>query len=1142
MTAQPPLRGAANIAAMAKSAQDIRSPIGLCPLMSEKVQLLPLRYGLVEHLDPSSELTLPFKLNSQPLGIRLLRDGYLYIIDNGTGYLHEYRVEQGQISKLLWQGPEVAGDTRTTSVGEPHLVFARQHTLFASYSEIQWTAFKCSQVLKDAAERERLMQRIELAKACPDRGGADLLSRRQAQTWLAEVAEADAPAQGHESLPEGAHPQERQPYVWEDRPLFKATVIEALTSQVLGSYQNDCLFLVLRDDFGVMRDLASAQLNVADWIEQWSADDAAQRQYLTGAYIQSLYEVTPARLEALATRDADVKALIEDTDAAQQAALEEYLRIRRDHDGPPIHGDEAHWRKAATSDPYARAAVNLQDALGAVLWQKHQSTIARLHGQTWEALHGEAIGQRGIDHLVNRAEMEASVRRQQTLLSHWHKRLQVIREDRLNMIVAGHFHRAAWYYDFRNDAQIRHRLETEFVCVAALCGNREATEKLAAYLQSNLLTVVPGLDTLTQVDQLDVSKKLMDLSSFSITLGTAPENLANVQVLSNQFRSLMNERLPNFEDLNTRFRGLQSLLDGAYNPARQLKIADRLDLALRDFRQGASIDPNSFIRDLGVPARLQLLREFSRSGLTLRASSAAEIQAFNQTRDAALDLRRQLKDTYKQRHRELARQIYGLTEPGGEQRLNQRIISLKTALVPLEDQLSRALTVGAGGPWQIGTVIDGMAPALRDEMVRTVRDFRATGTFGQPLMSALKSGGDGIALLLFVYQGQKFLEALSAIIKNNDRSLSDAAAFLESVVATSAAGFAAVQGLSVTILQAHVVQMDSAAGKLNTMSRLGRWSGITGVGAFGFGVLAAAIDLGKHTQQWAKALAQGNHQALAATTLQIAGDGILVGTNTWGAKHTTSIINQILKNPTELRALAWAEASPRLLSIAARANLVGLIGTALQLVGEGLYNYFNLDELQKWLQASAWGKANLQRSLAEDWSALARVVQQPTCELVREGERTYVQLRLPGVRTREMDSRQLHLQAYRQTRDLNRPRPHSRQLPPARWQECSAAWAAVAVVASQEEEALTLHLPIGKGIQKWDFALAINIGYQLEPGRDLLHRTCFVLSDLRIATVRGVRLPAEGRFKLEPVDSLPRGTGDAPYWWFTRDEMATVDV
>ena len=274
----------------------------------------------------------------------------------------------------------------------------------------------------------------------------------------------------------------------------------------------------------------------------------------------------------------------------------------------------------------------------------------------------------------------------------------------------------------------------------------------------------------------------------------------------------------------------------------------------------------------------------------------------------------------------------------------------------------------------------------------------------------------------------------------------------------------------------------------------------------------------------------------------IAGDGILVGTNTWGARHTTSIISQILKKPADLRAIAWAEASPRLVSIAAKANLVGLVGTALQLTGEGFYNYFNLDALQKWLQASAWGKADLQRSLPEDWSALARVVQQPTCELVRAGQRTYLQLRLPGVRTREMDSRQLQLQAYQQTRDRDLPRPYSPHLPPARWQESNAAWAAVAIVASQEEEALTLQLPIGEAQQTSDFALALSIGYQLEAERDLIHRTCVVLRNLYIATERGVRLPAKGRFKLDPVESLPTGTSKAPFWLFTRDEMATVDV
>ncbi|MDD2050926.1 hypothetical protein, partial [Pseudomonas putida] len=82
-------------------------------------------------------------------------------------------------------------------------------------------------------------------------------------------------------------------------------------------------------------------------------------------------------------------------------------------------------------------------------------------------------------------------------LSHWHARLQSIRDDRLKLFTAGLFHRAAWYYDFTLDEQIKHRLETEFVCVAAMCADQQATEKLAAYLESDLLTVVPGLDTLT---------------------------------------------------------------------------------------------------------------------------------------------------------------------------------------------------------------------------------------------------------------------------------------------------------------------------------------------------------------------------------------------------------------------------------------------------------------------------------------------------------------------------------------------------------------------------------------------------------------------------------------------------------------------
>ncbi|GFM73483.1 hypothetical protein PSCICL_44750 [Pseudomonas cichorii] len=1139
MTAQQPPKTSANTAAMAMSAKDTRVPMGQCPLMNKKVQLLPLRYGQVEYLDPASELSMPLQTKSQPLGVRLLRDGYLYIINGTTGYLHEYRIEKGQITKLLWNSQEVAGDTRSSSVGEPNLVFTRKHTLYASYSEIQWTAFKCSQVLKSKDERKRLMQSIDLASACPEKGGANLLSKQQAQAWLAEVKEDQSRSK---ALPEGADPEEGKAYNWEHKPLFQVTTIETLTSKVLGAYKDDYLFLVLRDDIGVMRDLASAQLKVADWIEKWSADDKCQGQYLTGSYIHSLYDVNGPRLEALSKTDPQVKALKEDTNEQQQSKIYEFLKVRRDHKNPGIFGPEEHWRKAAKANPYARAFMDMKDSMGSELYQKHQNTINKLNLQSWEALHGKELGQRGIDDLVNRAEMEAFILKQQILLSHWHARLRNIREDRVNMFTSGLFHRAAWYYDFKLDPQIQHRLETEFVCVAAMCADQKAVEKLAAYLEANLLTVVPGLDTLTLAAQVDVAKKLADLSSFTISAISAKENINNVNILSNQFNSLMTERLPNYARLSTQFAGLQSMLDEAYNPARQLKLADQLDKAHNAFAHAQNIDPNTYIRNIGSPARLQLLKEFAQKGLTLRAASASEIASFNQTRDQAISLRSQLKESYKLRNRELLKQSTGSASPGSEAVHNQRIDHIKNALIPLEEKLSDALTVGGNSPAKIGTIVDGLDPQVRTEMSRAVRDFRATGTFNKPLAGVLKSKGDGIAFALFIIQGVKFIEALNTILKKDNISSADIVSFTESVLGVLTAGFATIQGLSVTILQAHITQMESVAGKLNTMSRLGRWSGISGFAAFTFGGMAASLDLGKHSLQWGKALAEGDYKGLGATSLQITGDAILIGTNTWAAKHTGAIAMNIMKTPTEVRALAWASSSPKLLAIGARANLIGLIGTALQLVGEGLYNYFNLDDMQKWMESSVWGNKTKNRSVQDEWSELAKVVQKPTCEMVRDEKQTYLKLILPGVSTQEMDSRKLQLLAYQQSRDTPISKAYSPGPFPLRWKECSSAWAIRFIIASKGKEALTLHLPISDSLQTSDFALAFNIAYQLEAERDMMHQTCFVLRDLRIHRAYTQLIKAKGTFKLDPVDTLPVGTAKSPFRLFKKDDLATTDA
>lgn len=336
--------------------------------------------------------------------------------------------------------------------------------------------------------------------------------------------------------------------------------------------------------------------------------------------------------------------------------------------------------------------------------------------------------------------------------------------------------------------------------------------------------------------------------------------------------------------------------------------------------------------------------------------------------------------------------------------------------------------------------------------------------------------------------------------------------------------------------------MESAAGKLNTMSRLGRWSGIAGYFAFTSGGISALFDLAKHSSQWGKALAKGDYNGLSATTLQITGDGVLVGTNTLAAKHTGSIIKDILRTPTELRALAWAEASPRLLAIGARANLIGLIGTALQLVGEGLYNYFNLDGLHAWMQTSTWGNESTQRSLQDEWSELAKVVQKPTCELIRDDKKTYLKLVLPGISTQEMDQRKLQLHAYEQGRNRYVHQPYNPAPPPVCWKESTAIWASRFTVASEEQQALTLHVRIHDCYQKSVFALAFTIAYQLEAERDVFHYTTFILRDLKITYARGVPIKAQGTYRLDAEENMPPGTGKAPFMLLLKDDLATDDV
>ena len=165
-----------------------------CPLL-KSVHLLPVRYGRVEVAPVDTDSGYPYSLTSCPVGYRLLRNGYIYVLDVSAGGSAGGDTNREKLHEYLHKDGELTGHNGGK------LEYPTSHTLYVAFSEMAWTAREKSQVLDDHKERDELLQRVDLAGASPVSGGESLLTPDQAKARVAEFTEDDIP----EPI-EGAHP------------------------------------------------------------------------------------------------------------------------------------------------------------------------------------------------------------------------------------------------------------------------------------------------------------------------------------------------------------------------------------------------------------------------------------------------------------------------------------------------------------------------------------------------------------------------------------------------------------------------------------------------------------------------------------------------------------------------------------------------------------------------------------------------------------------------------------------------------------------------------------------------------------------------------------------------------------------------
>ena len=142
--------------------------IGQCPLQQAEIAIFPVRYALDEAAQTSGEPgphpipgtwqgadSLPV-LQTRTYTQRQLRDGWLYVIDQTTNTLDEYRVEGATFSK---QAAEPDGSAEP-ALG--HLLYPRESQLLLAYASVRWSEYTHER-MADPAEQARWMRPLDLA-------------------------------------------------------------------------------------------------------------------------------------------------------------------------------------------------------------------------------------------------------------------------------------------------------------------------------------------------------------------------------------------------------------------------------------------------------------------------------------------------------------------------------------------------------------------------------------------------------------------------------------------------------------------------------------------------------------------------------------------------------------------------------------------------------------------------------------------------------------------------------------------------------------------------------------------------------------------------------------------------------------------
>lgn len=974
-------RDAASRVADSQSDNDPGQEQGLCPLTQSDLQLVPVRYALVEAPEADRASATPgfspvHDGSFRRCGVRPIREGWLYLVHSSTP-------DELQVFQVK---PDGSGDA---------IIVEREGSIQVLFSLLELTEVHQSMLLQ-AAFRDQVMTRVNVGAYCPGNGTAHLLDPNVLADVLADDhgehrATPNAPTeQSSDALDPGSYP-------WceaeGEQPEWQLAHAAEITATIQGDYKEDSACLVVEDIAGRIKDLAQAWACLAEQQGNWV--DENEVKLFSARTIEGLMTLNFAPHVANAG-EGNIPEWLGGAGDAERDDLEALAELYTQHRETEERVTSSSGGHRGFISGALRPIERDIDALSQQLAERLGTDAERVkdfverteRDHFHEVIGGNyALAPNGIVDVIRQQEMENFLAYANPMEEQWQNDYRLIGADLATILPAWHIH--AVLLDREAEPHILLSCLVEKLAVETLlaCGQEAFLSHYYtgdAPVTAHLMHYVPTESFVEEfLSQSDGVQKALTqtavvmsargaLSSYQLWRGEVEQHAGlrfrSVEGLSDEARVAIAGEVQLKEKLLGQ-AALQTLLDETLD----LDLGQRISTLASRLPEGQRL---MFAERLGLLELGWDIPSQSALGRIQQALGQADTAMVNLT-----DLERQLERLRQERQLEMERAsrrgISQAQRRAADQfnarriRENQADINRQKRLLaealdtlaehcfPVDEANSHALKVGGLSLAATRTALAERAGdraiarqprhTLSDTLNTLVRNEQGELSIGRGL-GVLVNGGlsifgmimAGVALrdMFNAWGEERFAEHLGNAGSYSSGTVAGVMAIREMIVDARHRNLYQGRGFQ----QVALAETRAAAG---SPPQLERWARVANraMGAVAIlGGAAGVFEILKQSQRIGRA--ETDAERLAAQVALVGAVGVAGG---GGFIGSMSYMGRILGRP----AVGWRLL---LLKFAGPAGWVVAAGTVLLILGEVLANRFSLSPIQRWCQRSHWGQ------------------------------------------------------------------------------------------------------------------------------------------------------------------------------------------